>query len=226
MFEIMDITLNNITKQYTDTDKPVLNDISLEIKKGSTIAIVGPSGSGKSTLLNLLGTLDFPNSGEVSLGEIKTTKASAKELENLRNRKIGFVFQTHMLLPQLTVLENILLPVVPREKSEQIAALERAKRLLEEVGLTNKINSFPGKMSVGECQRVAVVRSLINEPEVLLTDEPTGSLDAESANRLIELLLKLQHQHNFTLITVTHSMELANRMNTIYKLANGKFSVS
>lgn len=226
MFEIMDITLNNITKQYTDTDKPVLNDISLEIKKGSTIAIVGPSGSGKSTLLNLLGTLDFPNSGEVSLGEIKTTKASAKELENLRNRKIGFVFQTHMLLPQLTVLENILLPVVPREKSEQIAALERAKRLLEEVGLTNKINSFPGKMSVGECQRVAVVRSLINEPEVLLTDEPTGSLDAESANRLIELLLKLQHQHNFTLITVTHSMELANRMNTIYKLANGKVSVS
>jgi lipoprotein-releasing system ATP-binding protein len=220
----MDIALKNIIRQYSGTNKPVLNDISIEINQGKTIAIVGPSGSGKSTLLNLLGTLDFPDSGEVKIGEILTTKASPKELEQLRNRTIGFVFQTHMLLPQLTVLENILLPVVPREKSVKNEAVERAKKLIEEVGLSEKINSFPGKMSVGECQRVAVVRSLINKPELLLTDEPTGSLDEESATRLIDLLLDLQKQYGFTLITVTHSMELANRMETIYRLTNGKLA--
>jgi lipoprotein-releasing system ATP-binding protein len=220
----MDIALKNIIRQYSGTNKPVLNDISIEINQGKTIAIVGPSGSGKSTLLNLLGTLDFPNSGEVKIGEILTTKASPKELEQLRNHTIGFVFQTHMLLPQLTVLENILLPVVPREKSVKNEAVDRAKKLLEEVSLSEKINSFPGKMSVGECQRVAVVRSLINKPELLLTDEPTGSLDGESATRLIDLLMDLQKQYGFTLITVTHSMELANRMETIYRLTNGKLA--
>jgi ABC-type lipoprotein export system ATPase subunit len=220
----MDITLNNIVRQYTDADKAVLNDISLKIPEGGTYAIVGPSGSGKSTLLNLLGTLDFPDSGEVILGDITTTKAKPEKLESLRNSKIGFIFQTHMLLPQLTVLENILLPVVPREKAVQNEAVQKAKDLLEQVGLTEKIDSFPGKMSIGECQRVAVVRSLINEPELLLADEPTGSLDGELATKLIDLLLKLQKQHGFTLITVTHSMEVANQMETIYKLTNGKLA--
>lgn len=220
----MDITLNNITKQYSDADKPVLNDISLKIPQGGTYAIVGPSGSGKSTLLNLLGTLDFPNAGEVILGDTITTKAKSEELDGLRNRKIGFVFQTHMLLPQLTVLENILLPVVPRGKAHQEGALDRAKALLNEVGLSDKVDSFPGKMSVGECQRAAVVRSLINEPELLLTDEPTGSLDRESANRLTDMLLKLQSQYNFTLITVTHSLELAKQMGVTYNLVDGKIT--
>ncbi|PLX20270.1 MAG: hypothetical protein C0599_09355 [Salinivirgaceae bacterium] len=220
----MDITLINLIKQYNDTDKPVLNDISIKIPEGGTYSIVGPSGSGKSTLLNLIGTLDFPNSGEVKLGSIVTANASSKELEEIRNRKIGFVFQTHMLLPQLTVLENILLPVLPRGKVHQEGALERAKALLNEVGLSNKIDSFPGKMSIGECQRVAVVRSLINEPDLLLADEPTGSLDRESATKLTDLLLKLQSQYNFTLITVTHSLELANQMGVTYNLVDGKIT--
>ncbi len=220
----MHIEINNISKQYKGNIKPVLDGISLQIAEGETMAIVGPSGSGKSTLLNLLGTLDFPSGGEVLLDSTPTAKLTKTELNILRNRKIGFVFQTHLLLPQLTVMENVLLPVMPQEKARQKLAEQKAISLLETVGLSEKIDSFPRKMSVGECQRVAVVRSLINEPELLLTDEPTGSLDHDSAEKLSDLLIDLQKQFSFTLITVTHSLALAKRMNTTYNLMNGKIT--
>lgn len=220
------IELKNILKKYDENPKPVLDDITLEFPQGSTVAIVGPSGSGKSTLLNLIGTLDFPTSGEVFLDGKSTNSFTVEELVNVRSNKIGFVFQTHLLLPQLNVLENVLLPVLPKDKKQQKKAKERAVELLDAVGLTEKINSYPGKMSVGECQRVAVVRSLINNPDLLLTDEPTGSLDHDSAERLSDLLIKLQHQYSFTLITVTHSADLARRMDITYKLINGKLSAS
>lgn len=219
------IELKDIRKQYPGQDKPVLNGISLIIPEGATIAIVGPSGSGKSTLLNLLGTLDQPTDGEVLLDNTRTSKFSSEELNYIRNSKIGFVFQTHLLLPQLTVLENVLLPVLPKGKSSQKQAMKKARNLLETVGLWDKINSFPGNMSVGECQRVAVVRSLINGPELLLTDEPTGSLDQKSAEKLCDMLMDLQKQYSFTLIAVTHSQALARRMEKTYTLANGKISV-
>ncbi len=220
----MVVELNNITKIYGD-NHPVLDRISLGIPEGSSLAITGPSGSGKSTLLNLLGTLDFPTSGEVKINGKATRDFSENELIELRNKHVGFVFQSHLLLPQLTVLENILLPVIPREKKFQKQAPDRALHLLEVVGLSGKINRFPGELSVGECQRAAVVRSLINNPELLLTDEPTGSLDHDSAEILSEMLMKLRDINRFTLVVVTHSPDLAKRMETTCKLINGKVLV-
>lgn len=215
------IELHQITKEYAG-NPPVLDNVSLTFTEGSAIAITGPSGSGKSTLLNILGTLDLPTAGEVRINGKSTRNFNEHELIELRNKKIGFVFQTHLLLPQLTTLENILLPVIPRDRDYQKHAPERAMDLLEAVGLTDKANRFPGEMSVGECQRVAVVRSLINEPELLLTDEPTGSLDHNSAEVLGEMLLKLRNANRFTLIVVTHSQNLADRMEKTYKILNGK----
>lgn len=219
----MVIELNHITKSYGNS-QAVLDNISLQIPEGSSLAITGPSGSGKSTLLNILGTLDFPTSGEVRINGKALGDFDENELIDLRNRKIGFVFQSHILLPQLTAFENILLPVIPRDKTYQKQAPERAMQLLETVGLSDKAKRFPGEMSVGECQRVAVVRSLINQPELLLTDEPTGSLDHNSAEILSDMLVKLRNIHHFTLIAVTHSPYLAGRMESTYQLLNGKIS--
>lgn len=204
----------------------VLNDISLNINQGDSIAITGPSGSGKSTLLNMLGTLDIPSSGEVLIDGKSTRDFISNDLALLRNKKIGFVFQTHLLLPQLTVLENILLPVIPQDKTMKKLAPERARNLLNEVGLADRTGSYPGKMSVGECQRIAVVRALINEPELILADEPTGSLDHNSAERLSDLFMELRSKHSFTLVAVTHSQDLAKRMQVVYQLINGKLSVN
>jgi lipoprotein-releasing system ATP-binding protein len=220
------IELKSITKEYDGNPRPVLDEISLKIPEGSAVAVIGPSGSGKSTLLNLLGTLDFPSAGEVLLNERPTTSFTPDELVSLRNNNIGFVFQTHLLLPQLTVMENVLLPVIPQKKDRQRLAPERAGQLLSIVGLDDKINRYPGEMSIGECQRVAVVRALINEPELLLADEPTGSLDFDSAEILSEMIMKLRRHHSFTLVAVTHSPDLARRMQVTYKLVNGKISVS
>jgi ABC-type lipoprotein export system ATPase subunit len=216
------IELTHITKRYEGNPLPVLDDLSLKIPEGSAVAIAGPSGSGKSTLLNLLGTLDFPTTGEVLLNGVSTSALSSEQLAAMRNRSIGFVFQTHLLLPQLTVMENVLLPVIPQEKDRQKLAPERASLLLDIVGLANKKKCFPGQMSVGECQRVAVVRALISEPELLLADEPTGSLDHDSAENLCDMIMKLKGDQSFTLIVVTHSPDLANRMDTVYRLVNGK----
>lgn len=222
----MVIELKNVSRKYDGNPKPVLDNVSLIIPGGSAIAITGPSGSGKSTLLNMMGTLDYPTSGEVLLDGISTSSLQPEKIIDIRNSRIGFVFQTHLLLPQLTVLENVLLPVVPRGNAKQTEAIARALQLLEVVGLADKTKRFPGEMSVGECQRVAVVRALINEPEILLTDEPTGSLDHDSAENLSDMLLELQRKNSFTLITVTHSPELARRMDITYKLVNGKIANS
>jgi ABC-type lipoprotein export system ATPase subunit len=220
------IELQNITKRYDGNPRPVLDNVSFRISEGNSVAVVGPSGSGKSTLLNLLGTLDFPTSGQVMFNGLSTTSLADEELVKMRNTKIGFVFQTHLLLPQLTVLENVLLPVIPQNKNRQRQAPERAARLLNGVGLSDKLHRYPGELSVGECQRVAVIRALINEPELLLADEPTGSLDHDSAEILIDMLMELRRSQPFTLVAVTHSTDLANRMEITYKLINGKISAS
>jgi lipoprotein-releasing system ATP-binding protein len=216
------IDLKNVTKVYSGRRMPILDNITLSITEGSSVAVLGPSGSGKSTLLNLLGTLDFPTSGEVLFDRTPTAGLSPDELALMRNNKIGFVFQTHLLLPQLTVLENVLLPVITGDRNRRDLAVKKARELLMVVGLSDRTNNYPGEMSVGECQRVAVVRALINEPELLLADEPTGSLDHDSAGILGDMLIDLKKNHFFTLITVTHSMDLAVRMETIYRLVNGK----
>ncbi|MBC8315737.1 MAG: ABC transporter ATP-binding protein [Bacteroidales bacterium] len=210
----------NISKQY---DHPVLKEISLTIHRGDSIAIVGPSGSGKSTLLNILGTLDRPSSGRVILNGQVVDKLDDNQLAGIRNRFIGFVFQLHYLLPQLTLLENILLPMLPvKDKLVVKEAEQRAYKLLDRVGLNDRVTHLPGELSVGECQRAAVVRALINNPGLLLADEPTGSLDEASAASLGILLGELNREEEMGMVVVTHSMEIARRMKVIYKLHSGR----
>jgi len=202
----------------------VLRGVNLQVDRGQCLAVVGPSGSGKSTLLNLIGALDRPSSGRVLLDGADLADLSDAELAALRNRKIGFVFQLHHLLPQCTVLENVLLPTLAwtgDPPADAPAPETRARRLLERVGLTDRLDHRPGQLSGGECQRVAVVRALINEPELLLADEPTGSLDRAGADGLGELLVGLNRDEGVTLIVVTHSRRLAEQMGRTMQLQDG-----
>lgn len=225
----MIVELENITKSYGNNSnlpyRAVLEGISLKIKSKDSIAIVGPSGCGKSTLLNILGTLDKPSSGIVKIDENDISELSDVKLAEIRNRKIGFVFQLHHLLPQLTLLENVLLPtLVIKDRKLKNSALDRAMDLLKIVGLDDKTNQFPGQLSGGECQRTAVIRALINKPDIILADEPTGSLDQESAEQIGNLLSQINNEQNVALVIVTHSMDLAAKMKNRYKLNNGKLS--
>lgn len=201
---------------------PVLKELNLLIAEKESLAITGPSGSGKSTLLNILGTLDRPDAGEVILNGIGTSALGDDALSEIRNRFIGFVFQLHHLLPQLTLIENVLLPVLRRkDKIVMKTARERGMELLGRVGLKAHAAKFPWQLSVGECQRAAVVRALINRPRLLLADEPTGSLDAANAAALGELLATLHREEETSVVVVTHSAELAKRMEKIYRLDAG-----
>lgn len=204
---------------------PVLSSINLVVKQGETLAIIGPSGSGKSTLLNLIGGLDQPSSGQVCLAGKQISSLNQNELARIRNQEIGFIFQQHHLLAQLTVLENVMVPCLAVKKSsDNKASEERARMLLDRAGLKERISYWPGQLSGGERQRVAVVRALINEPKLLLADEPTGSLDRNTSCEMADLLLSLNQQDGVTLITVTHSMELACRMQRVMELRDGSLS--
>ena len=219
--------LQNVSKSYqqpgSSIQNLILDKVSLSIREKESIAIVGPSGSGKSTLLNLLGTLDRPSSGKILLNDMDAGEMNDTQLAEIRNRFIGHVFQLHYLLPQLTLLENVLLPLLARkDKTDQEAMKKRALELIQRVDLADHICQFPYSMSVGECQRAAVVRALINQPRLLLADEPTGSLDAENADQLGRLLVELNREQQIALVVVTHSSDLARRMQTKYKLSSGK----
>jgi len=223
--------LQNISKHYeqpgTGIRNIILNGISLSVAERDSIAIVGPSGSGKSTLLNILGTLDRPSSGRVILDGTDTGTLDENRLADMRNQFIGFIFQLHHLLPQLTLLENVLLPALPKkDASVRKMTIERAKMLIERVGLKDQVHHRPGQMSVGECQRAAVVRALINQPRLLLADEPTGSLDAANAALLGQLLRELNTEENLAVVVVTHSTELAAGMGKIYKLTSGSLTLT
>lgn len=212
--------LHQVSKNF---DHPVLKEISLAIQQGDSIAIVGPSGSGKSTLLNILGTLDRPSAGRVVLNGETVDMLNDNQLATIRNHFIGFVFQMHYLLPQLTLHENILLPLLPeKDKATIKAAEERASRLIKRVGLTHLIHHLPGELSVGECQRAAVVRALVNKPGLLLADEPTGSLDETNAGELGDLLAELNREEQMGMVVVTHSMDLAGKMKKICRLHMGR----
>ncbi len=220
------LELTNVSKTYAAPDGgvpvAVLKDINWRLNAGEAIAIIGPSGSGKSTLLNLAGGLDIPSAGEVRLEGRELGSLNELELAALRNRSIGFMFQLHHLLPQCTVLENVLIPTLtePAELNTT-AAHERAQRLLEWVGLKERLSHRPGQLSGGERQRVAVVRALINRPKLLLADEPTGSLDHSAAVKLVELLLELNQQEKVGLVLVTHSLDLARRLPKTLELRDG-----
>lgn len=219
------LRLERVTKRYeieTEGDNTtVLEEIDFEAHRGDSVGILGPSGSGKTTLLNLMGTLDQPTSGQVILDGQGLSRLGERELAALRNRDIGFIFQLHHLLPQLTVFENVLIPtLVHRQGGTSGDAEQRAKALLDRVGLGHRLNHRPGRISGGERQRAAVVRALINRPKLLLADEPTGALDQENAQSLFELLLDLNREEGVTLICVTHALPLAERLGRVFHLAD------
>jgi lipoprotein-releasing system ATP-binding protein len=197
----------------------VLRDVSLTLDVGESAAIVGPSGSGKSTLLNILGTLEPPTEGLVLLDGCNPFSLPPRELARFRNRSVGFVFQDHHLLPQCSVLENVLLPTLTEKRNEDTAA--RARGLIERVGLAQRLDHRPAELSGGEKQRVAIARALINRPKLLLADEPTGNLDRKTAERVGVLLAELHRAEGQILLLVTHSEALAERFARKYELADG-----
>ena len=224
---MMLLQLKNLSKGYGDLQSQnyqhVLDNISLEVEEGESIAIIGPSGSGKTTLLNLIGTLDQPDNGSIFYKNRDITGLSRQEIENFRNKEIGFIFQMHYLLPQCTLLENVLLPTLP-DKEDKDAHI-RAEKLIKRVGLWEHKDKKPQLLSGGECQRTAVVRAMINNPGLLLADEPTGALDHINAVNLINLLLEFNREDKLTLVMVTHSRELAEKMNKIYRLMDGRLEL-
>jgi ABC-type lipoprotein export system ATPase subunit len=218
------LTLSNVTKNYSANDQivKVLAGVTLTVNSGESLAIVGPSGCGKSTLLDIVGTLDQPTSGRVELAGQDLTRLDEIALAGVRNREIGFVFQSHHLMPQCTVLENVLVPTLPlTDTNLKDSAPDRARQLLERVGLTGRLGYRPGQLSGGERQRVAVVRALINQPRLLLADEPTGALDRGSAATLGDLLVRMNVEEGVSLIVVTHALDLAKRLQRVFELRDG-----
>lgn len=200
------ITINNITKSFGSLQ--VLKGIELTINKGEVVSIVGPSGAGKTTLLQIIGTLDKPDTGSVSINGHDITKLSAKKLADFRNRHIGFVFQFHQLLPEFTALENVMIPALIAGTSRK-EAKDEALRLLDMLGLSERAEHKPSELSGGEKQRVAVARALVNKPDVILADEPSGSLDSENKKDLHQLFFDLRDRLGQTFVIVTHDESLA-----------------
>jgi lipoprotein-releasing system ATP-binding protein len=207
----MSLVVNAVSKEYPTRSGPlrVLHDVSLTLDRGAALAVMGPSGSGKSTLLHMLGTLDRPSSGRIILEGTDPFALSERELAAFRNRNIGFVFQDHHLLPQCSVLENVLVPTLVSRDTQPADTERFAKQLLDRVGLAGRIEHRPAELSGGERQRVAVARALVLKPVLLLADEPTGNLDRKNAQAVGDLLLELHRHENNILVVVTHSAELA-----------------
>jgi lipoprotein-releasing system ATP-binding protein len=216
------LELIDVNKSYCDaeTTTTVLRAANLVVSPGDTVAIVGPSGCGKSTLLNLVGLLDVPSDGKLLFKGQRLDGFNEEQRAAFRNTSVGFVFQHHHLLPQCTALENVLVPTLVRKDAG--AVHERAVQLLTRVGLADRMHARPGQLSGGERQRVAVVRALINQPALLLADEPTGSLNPEGAEGLTQLLLELNAEEGMALIVVTHAMDVARKMARIYSLIDGE----
>jgi ABC-type lipoprotein export system ATPase subunit len=212
------LELTHVHKSYASPPVEVLRDISFQLAAGEAVAIVGPSGSGKSTLLNIIGALDQPTQGTVRFDGRDLAGLSEVEMAGIRNRQIGFIFQLHHLLPQCSVLENVLIPTLAGKSN---GSRERAEHLLERVGLKDRLAHRPGQLSGGECQRVAVARALINLPQLLLADEPTGSLDHTTATGIGRLLVELNKEEGVALVVVTHSRELAASLPRTRELCDG-----
>lgn len=220
------LDIRNLTKTYGAPDGGdavnVLRGVDLTMQAGETLSIIGPSGSGKSTVLNIIGALDKADAGQVIVNGQDVERLNKDELAEYRSTTVGFIFQLHHLLPQCTILENVLVPTLAVPKAKREAARGRAEELLDAVGLKHRLNHRPGELSGGERQRVAVARSLINEPKLLLADEPTGALDRANAAKLVDLLAELNRTRGVTVIMVTHAPDLAQRMGRVLELVDGK----
>jgi putative ABC transport system ATP-binding protein len=216
------LQLNNISKKYQDGEQEnlVLKDISLNVKPGEFIAIVGPSGSGKSTFLSIPGALLSPTDGSVTIGEAKISKKENKKLTQIRREKIGFIFQNHHLLPFLTAKEQLQLVIDMNKKNGKPAM--NADEMLEDLGLTACANKYPSKMSGGEKQRVAIARAFMNNPELILADEPTASLDGIRGRQVVEMIKKEVVKHNKAAIMVTHDERVLDLVDVVYRLENGE----
>jgi len=222
------LVVEGLGKQYVTPSEPlvVLKNVDLKLNKGDAMSITGPSGSGKSTLLYILGSLEQPTSGTFRLGEQEPLKMSADGLAAYRNRSVGFIFQDHHLLPQLTALENVLVPSLASAPANPAEVKKRAQGLLDRVGMADRATHLPAELSGGERQRVAIARALVHRPALLLADEPTGNLDRKRADEVSSLLLELQREEESILIVVTHSMELAERHPLRAELVDGRLEMN
>lgn len=218
------LELKNINKTYKGTSETlhILKDLDLVINEGEFVSIIGKSGSGKSTLLNVIGLLDSIDDGEIYIHGEKVDRNNHQKIDFLKNRDIGFVFQFHYLLPEFTALENVMLPALLNNFNDKKNIEEKAKKILDSVGLKERYNHKPNQLSGGEKQRVAIARALINDPKIILADEPTGNLDEETSNEIHNLFRKINRENNQTIIVVTHSRELANITDKRYSVKNGK----
>lgn len=221
------LTTKKLHKIYKNGLKEVraVNGIDLEIRKGGSLSIIGPSGAGKSTLLHLLGGLDRPTSGEVLLDGVNIYKMPDAEKARIRNKRIGFVFQFYHLLPEFNVLENVILPALIKGQGAGVKGQEmkeKAKDVLEAVGLDDRINHKPSELSGGEAQRVAIARALINDPEILLCDEPTGNLDSKNSELIYRLLFDLKSKANMSLVIVTHDEGISSKTEATIRIKDGK----
>tara|TARA_B100001167_G_C16698091_1_gene270326 strand:- start:192 stop:866 length:675 start_codon:yes stop_codon:yes gene_type:complete len=221
----MILKVNNISKSFRNGEKTlsVFSDVSIEIESGDLITIMGPSGSGKSTLLNILGTLDTADSGSIILNGMNMAGLSQNDIASVRNTQLGFVFQFHHLLPEFTALENVLIPNQIKGKDGDI---EKGKNLLDYMGLSERVDHFPSQLSGGERLRVAVVRALMNDPKLVFADEPTGNLDRENANRLVELFKKINRDLNQAFVITTHNPDVASIGKKQFYLSEGTLSFS
>lgn len=217
------IQLKGVSKSFPNQfgeAQQILSNVDLSLNRGESLAIVGPSGSGKSTLLNIIGALADADEGSVVVDQLNLKELNEKDKINFRQSKVGFIFQKHHLLPQCTLLENVLMPsLATSQVNSQRTTL--AKELLNEVGLAERQDYYPTQLSGGECQRGAVVRALVHKPPIVLADEPTGSLDGKRAESLIDLMLNLKLKHDMSLVVVTHSENVAQKMDRVLKLSEG-----
>ena len=225
MAKDMSLVCRDVSKTYHDGDNQiaVLDNVSFELARGEKIAILGSSGSGKSTLLHILGGLDHPTAGSVEINKQVLAKLSSNALAALRNQKLGFIYQFHHLLAEFTAVENVAMPLMINGESKNKAE-ERAAALLEKVGLSHRIHHLPSALSGGERQRVAIARALVNNPSIVLADEPTGNLDNKTGAQIYALLCELSEQMGTSFIVVTHDIQLANSMDRVLELTNGKLS--
>ncbi len=215
------IEIRNLKKYYDNGQTKALNGLNLTIKKGEFVSIIGSSGSGKSTLLNMIGTLDKPDDGTIIVDGVDVVNTK-QNLSKFRCDEIGFIFQLHNLIPNLSVLENVEIPLLSKSNRISKKDEEKAIRLLEDVGLKDKLHQNPAKMSGGQRQRVAIARALVNNPRIILADEPTGALDTKTSQKIMKLLKELHTEHNVTLIVVTHDPTVASQADRIVTVQDGQ----
>lgn len=218
------ISIKDLTKVYGDgVEVRALDGVNLDIEPGEILAIVGPSGSGKSTLLNLIGILDTPTSGTILIKGQDVTRMSEKERARMRNRELGFIFQYHHLLPEFNAIENVMMPLLISGMNYP-KAKEMARDLLVEVGLGDRLSHRPNQLSGGQNQRVAIARALVNDPSIVIGDEPTGNLDTKTSDSIYELLRRLNREHNQTFILVTHEEQMAAKTDRIIRIVDGRIA--